>query len=609
LSRDSQARRILVAVGWPYANGSLHLGHIAGAYLPADIFARYHRMVGDEVLMVSGSDIHGTPITVRAEQESRTPQEIVDQFHPEFLGYWRDLGISFDLFTHTGTENHAEVTHDIFLRLMEHGYIYKGTTSQFYDPQAGRFLPDRYVEGTCPHCGYEKARGDQCENCGRTLDPEQLINPRSRMSGATPESRDTEHYFLKLSAFQQPLLEWLRSRHGWRKHVLNFSIGFVEEGLHDRAITRDLEWGISLPVEDLGPGKRIYVWFEAVIGYLSASKEWAKLTGDPEAWRRWWEEPDALGYYFIGKDNIPFHTIIWQAELLGIDGIYNEDHANHQNDDEHITLPYDVPANEFMNIEGKQFSKSRNWAIWLPDILERYQADAIRYYVAATFPETHDSDFAWDGFLNRVNGELLAAWGNLVNRMLSFAYKRFDGVVPDYPALTLEDVQIINKVEDGFSVVGALIEQVKLREALQTAMGLARDANAYLDSRKPWITIKEDPDDAARSVYTILRVIDNLKTILAPFVPFSAQQVHEYLGYSGQVFGDLKIEEYPESEKSHRALVYDGSAAIGKWEKSHLKPGQALREPKALYVKLEPEIVDLERGFLGQPRDEHAIEG
>ena len=269
-----------MAVAWPYANGSLHLGHIAGAYLPADVFARYHRMVGDDVLMVSGSDQHGTPITVRADNEGRSPQAVVDQFHPEFLRYWRELGISFDLFTSTGTENHAEVTHDVFMRLMEHGYIYKGVTAQFYDPQAARFLPDRYVEGTCPHCGYEKARGDQCDNCGRTLDPDQLINPRSRMTGATPEARDTEHYFFKLSAFQEPLLEWLRSRQGWRKHVQNFSVGFVEEGLHDRSITRDLEWGVSLPVEDLGPGKRIYVWFEAVIGYLSASKEWAKATGD-----------------------------------------------------------------------------------------------------------------------------------------------------------------------------------------------------------------------------------------------------------------------------------------------------------------------------------------
>ena len=286
-------QHILVAVAWPYANGSLHLGHIAGAYLPADIFARYHRMAGNRVLMVSGSDTHGTPITVRAEREGRGPQDVVDQFHPEFLRYWQELGISFDLFTSTGTENHEQVTHDVFNRLRERGYIYRGASRQFFDPQAGRFLPDRYVEGTCPNCGNESARGDQCDNCGRTLDPQDLLNPRSRMTGATPEMRDTEHYFFKLSAFQEPLLDWLRSREGWRKHVRNFSIGFVEEGLHDRAITRDLEWGVKLPVEDLGPGKRIYVWFEAVIGYLSASKEWAATRGDADAWRAWWEQHGA----------------------------------------------------------------------------------------------------------------------------------------------------------------------------------------------------------------------------------------------------------------------------------------------------------------------------
>ncbi len=416
--------------------------------------------------------------------------------------------------------------------------------------------------------------------------------------------RETEHYFLDLAKFTDALVEYLKQHEDqWRPNVTRFSQNFINEGLHGRPITRDIDWGIPVPLEGWD-GKRLYVWFEAVMGYLTASIEWAKDIGEPDRWKEWWYDPDAEIYNFIGKDNIPFHTIIWQAELLGIDGIYNADQP-----DQHLNLPYDVPANEFMNIEGKQFSKSRNWAIWLPDILERYQPDAVRYYVAATFPETHDSDFAWDGFLNRVNGELLAAWGNLVNRMLGFAYKRFDGVVPSYDALTFEDIQIINTVELKFGEVGSLIEQVKLRDALQLIMGVVRDANGYLDQRKPWITIKQDKDDAARSVYTILRVIDNLNTLLAPFLPFSAQKVHEYLGYDGQVFGDLEIKEFAESERSHRALVYDGSKAIGRWEKSNLQPGQALRQPSALYVKLEPEIVDQERGLLGQPRDEHEIEG
>jgi methionyl-tRNA synthetase len=350
------------------------------------------------------------------------------------------------------------------------------------------------------------------------------------------------------------------------------------------------------------------VWFEAVMGYFTASVEWAKNTGQPDAWKDWWYNPQAEIYNFLGKDNIPFHTIIWQAELLGANGIYNE--AGDLNSyDADLQLPYDVPANEFMNIEGDKFSKSRNWAIWLPDILERYQPDAVRYYVAATFPETHDSDFAWDGFLSRVNNELLAAWGNLANRMLSFAYKRFDGRVPDvaYDDLTTEDKAMIEKTEAGFETLGKLIEGVNLREALSTAMGLVRDSNAYLDKRAPWKSIKEDPADAAKSVYAVLRVIDNLKVLLSPFLPFTSQKVHEFLGYDGQLFGDASIVEYQESTRSHKGLVYDGSKAIGKWEKSALKPGQALREPAPLIVKLEPEIVERERALLGAPRDEREI--
>jgi methionyl-tRNA synthetase len=387
--------------------------------------------------------------------------------------------------------------------------------------------------------------------------------------------------------------------------VTKFSYNFVADGLHGRPITRDIDWGIPVPLEGWDE-KRLYVWFEAVMGYFTASVEWAHNIGKPDEWKKWWYNPEAEIYNFIGKDNIPFHTIIWQAELLGVNGIYNEDTSGTQHAVS-LQLPYDVPANEFMNIEGEKFSKSRNWAIWLPDILERYQPDAIRYYVAMTFPETHDSDFAWDGFLSRVNNELLAAWGNLVNRMLTFAYKRFDGKVPHYDALSDEDHAILTQSEAAFEAIGALLEQVRLRDALMAAMGLVRDANVYVDRRAPWKTIKDDPADAARAVYTILRVIDNLKILLSPFLPFGAQKLHEYLGYDGQLFGDLNIVEYKESSRSHKALVYDGSEAIGRWEKSDLQPGTALREPAPLVVKLDPEIVDKERSLLGAPRDEHEI--
>lgn len=598
-------KHIHVSVAWPYANGDLHVGHLAGAYLPADIFARYHRLKGNHVLMVSGSDSHGTPISVEADKRGVTARSIFEHYHERFLLTQQKLGVSYDLFTHTDTENHYQIAQDIFLLLLERGHLYKERQQLLYSEIEKRFLPDRYVEGECYICHYPEARGDQCDNCGNLLDATKLINPHSKNHpDETLIIRETEHYFLDLGHFTDALKDYIQSHETqWRPNVVKFSQNFIEEGLRGRPITRDIDWGIPVPLPGWD-GKRLYVWFEAVMGYLTASIEWAKNIGQPDAWKDWWYNPEAEIYNFIGKDNIPFHTIIWQAELLGVDGIYNDGQP-----DQHISLPYDVPANEFMNIEGKQFSKSRNWAIWVPDILERYQADAVRYYVAAMFPETHDSDFAWDGFLNRVNGELLAAWGNLVNRMLSFAYKRFDGKVPDYAALTLADINIINRVELAFGDVGGQIEAVKLRDALQTIMGLVREANAYLDTRKPWITIKTDADDAAKSVYTILRVIDNLKTLIAPFLPFSSQEVHEYLGYNGQLFGELKIEEFTEETRSHRALVYDGSAAIGRWEKSSLKAGQALREPKALFVKLEPEIVDMERAYLGAPRDEKAIEG
>ncbi len=593
---------IHVSVAWPYANGDLHVGHLAGVYLPADIFARYHRLKGNHVLMVSGSDSHGTPISVEADKRGVTAREVFERYHERFLQTQQKAGISYDLFTHTDTENHHRIAQDIFLLLLERGHLYKERQELLYSELENRFLPDRYVEGECYICHYEQARGDQCDNCGNLLEATKLINPRSKNN---PDDklivRETEHYFLDLAHFTDQLLPYLEAHKShWRPNVITFSQNFVKDGLRGRPITRDIDWGVPVPLEGW-EDKHLYVWFEAVMGYFTASIEWAKIIGKPDEWKKWWYNPDAKIYNFIGKDNIPFHTIIWQAELFGINGIYND------GDDTPLQLPYDVPANEFMNIEGKQFSKSRNWAIWLPDILERYQADAIRYYVAATAPETHDSDFSWDGFLQRVNNELLAAWGNLANRMLGFAYKRFDGKVPEYDSLTPEDEAILAKVEAGFDEIGALIAAVKLRDALSKAMELARDANAYLDSRAPWKTIKEDPADAARTVYTILRVIDNLKILLAPFVPFSSQQLHEYLGYDGQLFGELTIENIDEETRSHLVLFYDGSQAIGKWEKSTLQPGQALRQPSPLFVKLDPEIVERERAFLGQPRDEHEI--
>ena len=597
---------IHVSVAWPYANGDLHIGHLAGAYLPADIFARYHRLKGNDVLMVSGSDSHGTPITVEADKRGISPLEVFEKYHERFLKTQRALGISYDLFTHTDTENHHQVAQDIFTLLLGRGHLYKETQTLLYSESENRFLPDRYVEGQCYICGYDSARGDQCDECGNLMDAVQLINPRSRNN---PEDklalRQTEHYFLDLAGFTDKILAYLDANaERWRPNVSTFSQNFVKDGLRGRPITRDIDWGIRVPL----PGwdeKRLYVWFDAVMGYFTASIEWAKNSGAPDAWKRFWYNPDSKIYNFIGKDNIPFHTIIWQAELFGIDGIYNEGDPVYGAIP--LQLPYDVPANEFMNIEGKQFSTSRNWAVWLPDLLERYQADAVRFYVARTFPERQDSEFSWDGFLARVNNELLAAWGNLVNRVCGFAYKRFDGAVPSYGQLTEADEKIIAATEHGFETVGELISLVRLKEALETTLAITRDVNAWLNERAPWKAMKADPDDAARSIYAALRCIDNLKILWSPFTPFSSQQVHEMLGYEGQLFGELRIEKYSEATRDHLALVYDGSPAIGKWDKSELAQGQALSQPSPLFVKLEPEIVEREREFLGKAREEKPI--
>jgi len=509
------ARKILVAVAWPYASGSRHLGHIAGAYLPADIFARFHRAIGNDPLMVSGSDVHGTPITVRAETEGVTPQEIVDRYHTEIVEQWDALGVDWDLFTTTGTRNHHEVTQDMFLRLYENGYIDKRSSEQYYDPEAERFLPDRYVEGTCPHCGYDGARGDQCDNCGRTLDPVDLINPRSSLTGTPPVRRSTEHFYLRLSDFADRLKEWLESRKGWRKHVLNFSLGWIEEGLHDRAITRDIEWGVEIPVAGLGEGKRIYVWFDAVIGYLSASKEWSKLGGDPEAWRQWWQNDDAEHYYFIGKDNVPFHTIIWPSILLG----YGDLH-----------LPTDVPANQYVTFKGGKASASRGVGLTVGAALDRYEPDALRYALAANLPETSDVDITEAELVRRINEELVATWGNLVNRVISMTHRYFDGVVPDPGALEPIDDGVLTAVDLALDDAAEHLRSVRLRAALGSLLAGAQAANQYLSEREPWKTAKTDQGRTATTLYVALQSIAGLAAGFAPYLPATSVRVFETLG-------------------------------------------------------------------------------
>ncbi|MCI0711215.1 MAG: methionine--tRNA ligase [Chloroflexi bacterium] len=589
------AEYIHVSVAWPYANGDLHAGHITGSMLPADIFARYHRLKGNHVLMVSGSDSHGTPTMVAADEEGKTPREVFEYYHRRNLDVWKTLGISYDLYTHTDTENHHKISQDIFTRLLERGYLYTEVQERLYSPTEDRFLEDRYVEGTCPVCGYENARGDQCDNCGSLLNATELIDPRSKRDGTTPERRETIHYFLDLAKFREPLRKYLEShKEHWRPTVYNEAISKVDDQ-RGRPITRDIKWGIKVPIDDpVWNEKRLYVWFEAVMGYLTASVEWANNNGQPDAWKKWWYNPNARAYYFMGKDNILFHTIIWPAELIGINSLYNN------GDNTPIVLPYDVPANQYLNLEERKFSKSRKWYISMLDLLDRYDPDPVRYYLTAVMPEMRDTDWKWDDFVARNNNELLAKWGNLVNRVLKFTDKHFDGRIPEPGELRDEDKELIAKVEAGFDTVGNLITEVKLRAALEEAMRLATEVNIYLDTA-PWFgnTIKEDKQAAATTMYTALRCINNLKVIFAPFLPFTSERLHQLLGFDGSVFGELEIVTYDEETRSHDALIYDPDGASVEWKPQELPVGQPIPQPEPLIKKLAPEVADEERARLG----------
>ena len=565
--------RIFIGVAWPYANGPLHMGHIAGCYLAADIFARYHRMKGNEVLMVSGSDAHGTPITIRADQEGVEPQVVLDRYHAQFLDTWQRLGISFDLFTTTHTENHQRVVQGIFQRLLERDYIYTDTMLLARCAACDRFLPDRYVEGACPHCGNQRARGDQCDECGRTLDPIELVNPYCSICGQTPAFRDSEHFFLRLSAFQEPLLDWIAGKEHWRPNVANSTRSFLQGGLKDRAITRDLTWGVPIPLEGYDD-KRIYVWFEAVIGYLSAAVQWAEDQNKPDAWQDFWK-PDpisgesARSYYFIGKDNIPFHSIIWPAMLMG----YGE-----------LNLPYDVPANEFLSLESRKFSTSQNWAVWVPDYLDRYDPDPLRYLLSINMPETGDTDFTWSEFVRRNNDELVATYGNLVNRVLRFTYRNFDGQVPADPAPAGEaEAALLESAKQAMADVDDSLAHTRFRAGVSRAFSFAQDCNRYLDSRAPWQAVKTDRADAALSLATAIKALNCLKVMLSPYLPFTSQKLHEFLGcdlISGR--GDVTTEPW------------DADALV-----SAIKPGNPLRNPAPLYQKLDDAVAEQEVEQLG----------
>jgi methionyl-tRNA synthetase len=594
VSEPRPPRKILVAVAWPYASGLRHIGHVAGFGVPSDTFARYHRLRGNDVLMISGTDEHGTPVMVAADAAGESPRETAERFNALIREDLRDLGLAYDLFTRTTTVNHYRITQDIFRTLYEKGYVIEQETLGAFSASTGHTLPDRYIEGTCPICGYEGARGDQCDNCGNQLDPTDLIDPRSRIDGAPPVFKTTKHLFLDLPAFKEQLTTWIESQDHWRPNVKRFSLNFVQE-LKPRPITRDLDWGVPIPVagyEELA-GKKIYVWFDAVIGYLSASVEWALNRGEPDAWREWWQNPEAEHTYFMGKDNIVFHTVIWPSMLLGY-GAGGELGGGRAP----LELPDNVASSEFLTMEGKKFSSSRNVAILVRDFLSRYDPDALRYFISIAGPETQDTDFTWSEFVRRNNDELVATWGNLVNRTLQSTYKNF-GRVPEPTALDVVDSELLGEIERGFDVIGAQIEAARLKSALQEAMRLAGLGNQYVAAQAPWSLLETDPERASTVLFVALRAIDSLKILLTPFLPFSSQRLHEFLGYDGFIAGPLELRTVTEDGgREHVVLTGDYGSWVGRWAPSELPAGQALREPSPLFVKLDAEAVvaaELER--------------
>ncbi|TME93237.1 MAG: methionine--tRNA ligase [Chloroflexi bacterium] len=565
-------RTVFVAPAWPYANGPRHIGHLAGFAVPADVLARFERLRGSRVLMASGTDEHGTPITYEADKKGVAPREFVDENNAIIVEDLRRLGMTYDIFTRTTTANHYRVTQDMFLKLYEKGYLVKKTQMGAIDPTSGRTLPDRYIEGKCPICGFPDARGDQCDNCGNQLDPIDLINPHQRGSDAPVEFRETEHFFFDLPAFGEQLKGWIEQHDSWRPNVRKYSLEFVRN-LKPRAITRDLDWGVPVPLpgwED-NPHKKIYVWFDAVIGYLSASIEWAQQRGEPDAWKDWWQNPDSWHYYVMGKDNITFHTVLWPAILMGVG---------------ELELPDEIVASEYLNMSGRKLSTSRGGQIiFVRDFLDRFDADALRYYLMIAGPENQDTDFTWDEFVRRNNDELVATWGNLVHRTLVNAHRNF-GAVPKPQSLTPADRGLIEEIESGLDHVAANLEQARFQNALKLVMGMAAKVNVYLGTEQPWHAIKTDRERAGTVLYVALRCVDNLKTMLSAFLPFSSQRLHTMLGYQDVIAPQPDVREYAEDGTSHKVLTGTYSSD-NRWRPSELEPGRPLPVPEALFKRLD----------------------
>jgi len=589
--------KVLSAVAWPYANGPRHIGHVAGFGVPADVFSRYMRMAGHDVLMVSGTDEHGTPILVAADAEGLSPRELADKNNRVIVEDLAALGLSYDLFTRTTTPNHYAVAQELFTTVHRNGYLVEQTTFGAISPSTGRTLPDRYIEGTCPICGFGSARGDQCDNCGNQLDPTDLIEPRSKINGETPTFVSTQHFFLDLPALAEALKQWLDGREAsgrWRPNVIRFSQNILTD-IRPRAMTRDIDWGIPVPIEGWRdqPTKRLYVWFDAVIGYLSASIEWARRSGDPEAWRQWWNDPEALSYYFMGKDNITFHAQIWPAELLAYDGRGSRGGTPGPYGD--LQLPTEVVSSEFLTMEGKQFSSSRGVVIYVRDVLSRYQPDALRYFLSAAGPENQDSDFTWAEFVRRTNDELVAGWGNLVNRTASMIHKGF-GAVPEPGELTSLDEELLAAVSAGFGTVGNLIEQHRQKQALGEAMRIVGEVNKYLSDQAPW-QLKGDGQRPrlATVLHVTAQAVSDANLLLAPFLPFSANAVSLALGGDGAVAPLPRIDEVTDLDGGPGYPIitgdYDRAPA---WRPQPVTVGAVVGQPSHVFAKLDPSLVDEE---------------
>lgn len=521
--------KLLVTSALPYANGDIHLGHLAGCYLPADIYVRYQRLKKRDVIHICGTDEHGVPITIKAKEEKVSPKEIVDRYHKRIKESFERIGIIFDNFSRTTLPLHYRLSQDFFLRIYKKGYIEPKTIKQFYCTNCKMFLADRYVEGTCPYCGGEGARGDQCEACGRWLEPTQILNPKCRICGSTPEIKQTTHWFFKLNMFQEKLEKWIKGKKHWKDNVKKFALGWLKEGLKPRAITRDLEWGVPVPLPQ-AKGKVLYVWFDAPIGYISSTIEWAEKIGKPDLWKEYWFDSRTKLIHFLGKDNIVFHAIVWPAMLMA----YGE-----------YILPSDIPANEYLNIESKKLSSSRRWAVWVPEYLEEFSPDPLRYALAVNFPENRDVDFTWRDFQARNNNELADILGNFVNRVAVFTKKYFSGTVKPPENLTGQDREFLTKIDQGIRRIENYIENFELKNATREMMSLISEGNRYFDYNEPWRKVKENPREAERIIGVCWKLISSMGVFISPFLPFTAEKIEKMLGFKNREWEDAYRKDLP----------------------------------------------------------------